>query len=89
MLKVNAFEASQAAALDAQERRLVERRQRLLGPAYQLFYERPLHFVRGEGCYPVPVGCTVPGGYVAPLWFAEPPAGRRHTPDDLRWAGVR
>jgi len=51
MLKVNAFTASQAAALDAEERRLIERRQRLLGPAYQLFYDRPLHFVRGEGCY--------------------------------------
>jgi len=51
MLKVNAFEVSQASALDAEERRLIERRQRLLGPAYQLFYERPLHFVRGEGCY--------------------------------------
>jgi len=51
MLKVNAFEASQAAALDADERRMVERRQRLLGPAYQLFYDRPLHFVRGQGCY--------------------------------------
>jgi len=51
MLKVNAFEASQATTLDADERRMVERRQRLLGPAYQLFYDRPLHFVRGQGCY--------------------------------------
>jgi len=51
MLKVNAFEASQAAALDADERHLIERRQRLLGPAYQLFYDRPLHFMRGQGCY--------------------------------------
>jgi len=51
MLKVNAFDANEAAALSAEERRLVERRQRLLGPAYQLFYDRPLHLVRGQGCY--------------------------------------
>ena len=29
----------------------VERRERLLGPAYELFYERPLHLVRGQGCW--------------------------------------
>ncbi|WP_019573255.1 aspartate aminotransferase family protein [Curvibacter lanceolatus] len=28
---------------------LLERRARLLGPAYRLFYEEPLHLVRGEG----------------------------------------
>ncbi len=32
------------------EAALIARRQRLLGPAYRLFYERPLHFVAGEGC---------------------------------------
>lgn len=30
---------------------LVERRRRLLGPAYRLFYDRPLHPVRGEGVW--------------------------------------
>lgn len=30
---------------------LLERRARLLGPAYRLFYERPLHLVRGEGVW--------------------------------------
>ncbi|MBE8591309.1 aspartate aminotransferase family protein [Pseudomonas sp. MAFF 301449] len=49
MLKVNAFDHHQAAMLQADERRLVERRQRLLGPAYQLFYDQPLHLVRGRG----------------------------------------
>jgi 4-aminobutyrate aminotransferase-like enzyme len=50
MLKVNAFDAATAvAALDTCERALVERRQRLLGPAYQLFYDTPLHLVRGRG----------------------------------------
>ncbi|MEM9208444.1 MAG: aminotransferase class III-fold pyridoxal phosphate-dependent enzyme, partial [Pseudomonadota bacterium] len=28
---------------------LLERRQRSMGPAYRLFYDRPLHLVRGEG----------------------------------------
>lgn len=30
---------------------LVARRQRLLGPAYRLFYETPVHLVRGEGVW--------------------------------------
>ena len=36
---------------DAEEKRLRERRARLLGPGYRLFYERPLHLVRGEGVW--------------------------------------
>ncbi len=31
--------------------RLIERRRQLLGPAYRLFYDRPLHIVRGEGVW--------------------------------------
>lgn len=30
---------------------MLERRRRLLGPAYRLFYDEPLHIVRGEGAY--------------------------------------
>ena len=30
---------------------LLERRRRLLGPAYSLFYEEPVHVVRGEGVW--------------------------------------
>ena len=30
---------------------LLERRQRLLGPAYRLFYDNPVHLVRGEGTW--------------------------------------
>ncbi|MFN4277963.1 MAG: aspartate aminotransferase family protein [Ferrovibrio sp.] len=30
---------------------LLQRRQRLLGPAYRLFYEEPVHLVRGEGVW--------------------------------------
>jgi 4-aminobutyrate aminotransferase-like enzyme len=32
-------------------RDLIARRNRLLGPAYRLFYEEPVHFVRGEGVW--------------------------------------
>ncbi|MGP3697400.1 aspartate aminotransferase family protein [Rhodobacter sp. NSM] len=46
----NAFRPG-AATLSDTEARLVERRQSLLGPAYRLFYERPLHVVRGEGVW--------------------------------------
>lgn len=28
---------------------LIQRRERVLGPAYRLFYDRPLHLLRGEG----------------------------------------
>ena len=28
---------------------LLARREKLLGPAYRLFYDRPVHLVRGEG----------------------------------------
>ena len=44
---VNAFVPG-AAPLSADEARMVERRQKLLGPAYRLFYQHPLHIVRGE-----------------------------------------
>jgi 4-aminobutyrate aminotransferase-like enzyme len=30
---------------------MIERRDKLLGPAYRLMYERPLHIVRGEGAW--------------------------------------
>ncbi|KMO18920.1 aspartate aminotransferase family protein [Methylobacterium platani] len=38
-------------ALSAQDEALVARRARVLGPAYRLMYEEPLHFVRGEGVW--------------------------------------
>lgn len=48
---VNGFDPSRTGELDASVRSLVERRNRLLGPSYKLFYERPVHFVRGEGVH--------------------------------------
>jgi len=35
--------------VDASTAALIERRRSMLGPAYRLFYERPIHLVRGEG----------------------------------------
>nr|WP_128255193.1 aspartate aminotransferase family protein [Falsirhodobacter deserti] len=45
---INGFNGNTAALPEA-ERHLVERRQRLLGPSYRLFYDHPLHPVRAEG----------------------------------------
>lgn len=35
--------------IDGATASLIERRRSLLGPAYRLFYEKPIHMVRGEG----------------------------------------
>lgn len=48
---INAFDASQAQGLPAEDLALIARREKLLGPAYRLFYQRPLHLVRGEGVW--------------------------------------
>lgn len=47
----NAFDASGADALDSDTRALVQRRSRLLGPAYRLFYKNPLEVSRGQGVF--------------------------------------
>lgn len=46
----NAFIPGQG-TLGPVESAMVERRQRLLGPAYRLFYETPVHLVRGQGVW--------------------------------------
>lgn len=46
----NAFRLG-AVELPPEQAALVARRQAALGPAYRLFYERPLHLVRGEGVW--------------------------------------
>ncbi|MBY3307961.1 aspartate aminotransferase family protein [Rhizobium laguerreae] len=51
MTMANAFGADDFARLSEQEQALIARRDRVLGPAYRLFYERPVHFVRGEGVW--------------------------------------
>lgn len=50
MSMTNAYEPG-LVELNAHECALIARRERLLGPAYRLFYERPVHIVRGEGVW--------------------------------------
>jgi 4-aminobutyrate aminotransferase-like enzyme len=50
-LMVNAFNPATAGDLDPALQALLARRQRVLGPSYKLFYEEPVHLVRGEGVY--------------------------------------
>jgi len=37
-----------AAELPAAEQALIARRRAALGPAYRLFYQRPVHLIRGK-----------------------------------------
>ncbi|MEI4473803.1 aspartate aminotransferase family protein [Frigidibacter sp. MR17.24] len=46
---VNAFNPDSLAALDPGRRAAIERRQRLLGPAYRLFYQDPVEVREGRG----------------------------------------
>ncbi len=47
----NAFDPSRTDHLDPRTRDFVARRSRLLGPAYRLFYEHPVEFVRAKGVH--------------------------------------
>lgn len=47
---VNAF-VEGGAPLDDATAAMIAQRKKLLGPAYRLFYQRPVHFVRGEGAW--------------------------------------
>ncbi|ASV88798.1 aminotransferase class-III family protein (plasmid) [Ochrobactrum quorumnocens] len=46
---INAFDTKKAGNLDERTRSLVERRQRVLGQPYRMFYEEPVHFDRASG----------------------------------------
>jgi 4-aminobutyrate aminotransferase-like enzyme len=48
---INAYSPDQSEGLSGEERALIERRTRALGPAYRLFYEHPVHVVRAEGVW--------------------------------------
>jgi 4-aminobutyrate aminotransferase-like enzyme len=50
-IMINSFDPSRSSELPDDEQALVARRQRLLGPAYRIFYEHPVQFVRGEGVW--------------------------------------
>lgn len=47
----NAFDPAQLQRLDTVTRELVERRARVLGPAYRLFYKNPVEVSRGQGTF--------------------------------------
>lgn len=49
MYMVNSYVPGSGAGLGPDEAALLERRERVLGAPYRLFYQRPVHLVRGEG----------------------------------------
>jgi 4-aminobutyrate aminotransferase and related aminotransferases len=51
IMDTNSFRAEHAAALDDDTRKLTEKRSKVLGESYRLFYRKPVHLVRGEGQY--------------------------------------
>jgi 4-aminobutyrate aminotransferase-like enzyme len=48
---INAFDPGATNGVAAREQAMIARRQKLLGPAYRLFYSNPVHLVRGEGVW--------------------------------------
>ena len=51
IMDTNSFRAEHAAALSPDIRRLTDKRSKVLGESYRLFYRRPVHLVRGAGQY--------------------------------------
>ncbi|WP_119255178.1 aspartate aminotransferase family protein [Shinella zoogloeoides] len=51
MSMVNAFSREDFERLGEADKALIARREKVLGPAYRLFYEEPLHLARGEGVF--------------------------------------
>ncbi|MBI0435518.1 aspartate aminotransferase family protein [Roseomonas sp. KE0001] len=51
MSMINAYDARASNSIPAREKEMIARRERLLGPAYRLFYANPVHLVRGEGVW--------------------------------------
>ena len=51
IMDTNSFRPEHAAALSAEARQMTERRGRLLGDCYRLFYRKPVQLVRGQGQY--------------------------------------
>ncbi len=51
MTMVNAYAPGATPGLSGADAALIARRDRALGPAYRLFYEKPLHVVSGEGVW--------------------------------------
>ncbi|TCM66783.1 hypothetical protein EC844_11173 [Acinetobacter calcoaceticus] len=51
IMDTNSFREEHAAALDADTRKLTDKRAQLLGESYRLFYRNPVHLVKGQGQY--------------------------------------
>ncbi len=51
IMDTNSFRPGMTEALPAPLRELAERRERVLGPSYRLFYREPVHLVRGEAAH--------------------------------------
>ena len=51
IMDTNSFRAEHADGLDASARQLTDKRGKLLGDSYRLFYRKPVHLVRGQGQY--------------------------------------
>lgn len=48
---LNSFDANAVGSLPAEDAALIRKRSEVLSPGYRLFYDEPLHIVRGEGVY--------------------------------------
>ncbi|MBB2753871.1 UNVERIFIED_ORG: 4-aminobutyrate aminotransferase-like enzyme [Rhizobium aethiopicum] len=48
---VNGFDAARLGSLPDRERKMIERRQMLLGSSYRLFYENPAHITKAKGVW--------------------------------------
>lgn len=51
IMDTNSFREEHAAALDQETRQLTEKRNKVLGESYRLFYRHPVHLVKGQGQY--------------------------------------
>ncbi|OSN11371.1 4-aminobutyrate aminotransferase [Lonsdalea iberica] len=51
IMDTNSFRAEHADALSQDIRQLTDKRSKVLGDSYRLFYRNPVHLVRGEGQY--------------------------------------
>ncbi|MFM2475719.1 aspartate aminotransferase family protein [Celerinatantimonas sp. MCCC 1A17872] len=51
IMDTNSFRAEHAAGLDSHTRELTDKRSKVLGESYRLFYRKPVHLVKGKGQY--------------------------------------
>lgn len=49
IMDTNSFRAEHADALDSETRKLTDKRSKVLGESYRLFYRKPVHLVRVKG----------------------------------------